>query len=77
MWGSEALVRLPEPGAMVAASINAWAATETHLGRLFGSLVGTRHPVTMEMYSVIRSFDVQRDLIKTVARELLPRHWTR
>jgi hypothetical protein len=74
-WGTNVLTEAPELGALVAATITAWTMTEAHMGRLFGSLIGIKQPMTMSMYSAIRSFEVQRDLIKTASVERLPKRY--
>ena len=71
-FGNECLIAFPEHGALVAATIAGWAATEAHLGRVFGSLIGAKQPVTMSMYAAVRSFEVQRDIIVAACKELLP-----
>ena len=63
-FGSDCLINKPDHTVLVATVIAGWSATEQHLGRAFGSLIGAKQPVTMSMYSAIRSFEVQRDLIK-------------
>lgn len=75
IFGSEALTTKPEHAMWVAATIAAWAATEQHLGRVFGSLIGAKQPVTMSMYAAVRSPEVQRDIIKTACAELLPKRY--
>ncbi len=74
-FGTDALTKFPELGALVAATIAGWSMVEAHLGRMFGSLIGAKRPVTMSMYSAVRSFEVQRDIIKAASVELLPRRY--
>lgn len=75
VFGSDTLSARPELASIVAATISAWAITETHLGRAFAHLIGAKQPVSMNMYAAVRSFDVQRDMIIVAAREVLPRRY--
>ena len=74
-FGSDCLTGRPELGSIVAAVIAGWAITETHLGRTFAILIGAKQPITMSMYGATRSFDVQRDLLKAVAKEVLSKRY--
>jgi hypothetical protein len=75
VFGSDTLLSKPEHAAWVAAGVAAWAATEEHLGRVFGSLIGAKQPVTLSMYTAIRSPEVQRDIVKAACVELLPKRY--
>jgi len=72
IFGTDGLAVRPDQATLVAQTIAGWAVTETHLGHIFGFLIGASKPVTMTMYAAMRSFDVQRALLETAARELLP-----
>ena len=58
--------------ALAMQAIAGWARIEAELGIMFASLVGAREPSAMSLYAAVRSFDVQRTLLETAARELLP-----
>src|SRR5665213_514455 len=75
MFGTDSLVARPEFGCLVAAVIAGWAIIETHLGRTFATLIGAKQPTTMNMYMAARSFDVQRDLLKVAAVDVLPKRY--
>jgi hypothetical protein len=75
MFGNEMLTRKPEFGALVASVIAGWAITETHLGRTFATLIGSKQRVTMSMYEAVRSFDIQRDLLRAAANDVLPKRY--
>jgi hypothetical protein len=75
IMGNDALIGSPEFASIVAAVIAGWSMTETHLGRTFAYLVGAKHPVTMSMYTTARTFRMQRDLLETVAKEVLPKKY--
>jgi hypothetical protein len=75
IFGTDGLAVRPEQATLVARAIAGWAVTETHLGHIFGFLIGASKPATMSMYAAMRSFDVQRTLLQTAAQELLrPRY---
>jgi hypothetical protein len=71
IFGNEVLLAKPQFGALVAATIAGWSMTETHLGRTFATLIGAKQPAAMRMYEAVRSFDIQRDLIRAAANEVL------
>ena len=75
IFGNEVLVNMPEHGSIVAATIAGWAITEAHPGRIFGTLIGGRQPVALSMYSVARSFDIQRDLLLAAVDEIMPKRY--
>jgi hypothetical protein len=75
IFGNNVLTAKPAFGSAVAAAIAGWSITEAHLGRIFATLVGAKQPVTMSMYEAIRSFEVQRDLLRAAARDVLPRRY--
>lgn len=75
MFGSRAMTALPEHGALVAATIGSWSVAEANLGRVFAALIGAKQPVSMSMYSAVRSFEVQRDLLKTASKEILSKRY--
>lgn len=75
LFGNEALINKPEFGSLVAAVIAGWAITETHLGRTFATMIGTKQPVTMSMYEAVRSFEIQRDLLRAAANDVLPKRY--
>jgi hypothetical protein len=75
-FGSSALVLRAEQAARIAVAISGWAATEAHLGHLFAALLGAESPLSMEVYAVTRSFDVQRDMIETALRDRLPTQYS-
>jgi len=70
-FGSDTLISKSAHGAIVAAVIAGWSATEAHLGRTFATLIGAKQPVTMRMYAAARSFEVQSDLLKAAVDEIL------
>ena len=74
-FGSDHLREQPELGALVANVIAGWSATEAYLGMVFGSLIGASEPTTMNMYAAFRSFDTQRTLLETAARDLLSQRY--
>jgi hypothetical protein len=76
IFGTDGLVRRPEEAALVTYAIAGWSATEAHLGHIFGVLVGAKQPVAMRMYAEMRSFEVQRTLLETAAKELLPARYS-
>jgi hypothetical protein len=71
-FGSDFLTEQPELGALVAFVIGGWSIIQTYLGTTFGILIGARQPAAMSMYAEFRSFEVQRTLLVTAARDLLP-----
>jgi hypothetical protein len=75
LFGNEVLIAKPAFGTLVAAVIAGWSTTETHLGRTFATLIGTKQPVTMSMYEAVRSFEIQRDLLRTAANDVLPKRY--
>lgn len=70
-FGSTALAVRPDHAALVAIVIAGWSATEAHLGHVFGVLIAAKTPAAMSMYSAMRSFDAQRLLLQSTAREIL------
>jgi len=73
--GNNALVLKPEHASVAMSVIAGWAATEVHLGRVFATLIGAKHPVAMSMYVAARSYEVQRDLLLAAAREVLAKRY--
>ena len=71
-FGSHALAVRPEEAALVAVIISGWSTTEAHLGHVFAALIGARTSAAMNMYSDMRSFDVQERLLRATVRSVLP-----
>jgi hypothetical protein len=74
-FGNAVLIRFPNITAVAAGILAGWTVTEARLGQMFGTLIGAKQPVTMSMYSAVRSFEVQRDLIKAACTELMPQRY--
>jgi hypothetical protein len=72
---ADVLTNLPALGGLVARVIAGWAMTEAHLGHVFAELIGAKYPVTMQIYSEFRSFETQRKILETAAREMLPKRY--
>jgi hypothetical protein len=75
VFGNDVLTAKPEHGSLVAAVIAGWSTTETHLGRAFATLIGAKTPVTMGMYEAVLSFQIQKDLLRIAANEVLPKRY--
>lgn len=62
--------------ALVTTAIAGWSSVQAFLGHTFAELIGGKTPVTMSMYAAFDSFAVQRQMLLTAAKELLPeRHY--
>jgi hypothetical protein len=72
-FGKDVLIDMPEYGSYVAAVIAGWSLIEAQLGRTFAALIGAKQPVTMSMYSAVRSFDVQKSLLEAAVDDRLPK----
>ena len=70
MFGTTPLLSHPGLMALVANAIAGWAVTESHFGNAFAGLIGSKRPVTMEMYAAF-GFAVQKRLLITAATEIL------
>lgn len=75
IFKTDGLADHPEYGCLVATVIAGWAMTETQLGQAFATMIGTKQPVTLSMYSAVKSFEVQQELLRTAACEVLPKRY--
>ena len=73
IFGNDVLINMPEYGSHVAAVIAGWSLVEAQLGRTFAALIGAKQPVTMSMYSAVRSFEVQKNLLEAAVNDMLPK----
>ncbi|MFZ3326919.1 MAG: hypothetical protein WA231_13950 [Methylocella sp.] len=71
VFGGDVILQKPHLASLVAAVIAEWGLAETHLGRVFAYMIGAKRPITMSMYEAVKSFEVQRDLLRRVAEETI------
>lgn len=62
--------------ALVARSIAHWSLAQAHLGNAFAELVGAKSGATVSMYASFDNFQVQRVMLLTAAKELLPKRYS-